>query len=80
MGYHLAKIKKGELGKISKIQEELDELKDAEAQGCKIMIAVELSDLFGALRIYAEKQGLSIKDLDTMSRITERAFKSGARK
>ncbi len=80
MGYHLAKIKKGELGKISKIQEELDELKDAEAQGCKIMMAVELSDLYGALRIYAEKQGLSIKDLDVMSRITERAFKTGARK
>lgn len=80
MGYHLAKIQKGELGKISKIQEELDELKDAEAQGCKIMMSVELSDLYGALKVYAESQGLTMEDLACMARITKRAFDSGARK
>ena len=32
MGYHTVEITKGELGKSSKIQEELDELKDAENQ------------------------------------------------
>lgn len=80
MGYHIAKIKKGKIGEISKIQEELDELKDAVAQDCKIMAAVELSDLYGAIRLYAETQGLTMKDLEKMSQITERAFKSGARK
>ena len=34
-GYHITEIKKGELGEISKLQEELDELKDAHAQQCK---------------------------------------------
>lgn len=29
-GYHIAIIEKGKLGEISKIQEELDEMKDAE--------------------------------------------------
>src|SRR5690349_11874380 len=33
VGYHKAPIAKGELGQLSKIQEELDEAKDAEAQG-----------------------------------------------
>ena len=79
MGYHLAKIKKGELGKISKIQEELDELKDAVDQDCKIMAAVELSDLYGAIKAYAKTQGLDMQDLDTMAEITARAFRTGAR-
>lgn len=31
-GYHIVTIQKGDLGESSKIQEELDELKDAENQ------------------------------------------------
>lgn len=80
MGYHIAKIKKGVLGEASKIQEELDEIVDAQAQGCKIMVAVELSDLYGALEAMAEKEGLTMEDLARMSFITKRAFKSGHRK
>lgn len=79
-GYHITKIKKGQLGELSKIQEELDELKDAEKQGANIMIGVELSDLYGAVEMYAEKHGLSMDDLKTFSDITKRAFKNGRRK
>jgi phosphoribosyl-ATP pyrophosphohydrolase len=79
-GYHAVKIKKGVLGEISKIQEEVDELRDAEAQGVKIMIYCELSDIYGALRAYAHKHGLKMRDLHQMSRLTRNAFEQGRRK
>jgi len=79
-GYHITKIEKGQLGELSKIQEELDELKDAEKQRSNIMIGVELADLYGAVEMYAEKYGLSMDDLKTFSDITKRAFKNGRRK
>ena len=80
-GYHLKTIVKGTLGELSKIQEELDELKDAEEQGCKIMQLVELSDLYGAIDHYLGKYfpNISIDDLSKMSYITERAFLAGQR-
>lgn len=81
-GYHITEIKKGALGELSKLQEELDELRDAQAQQCKIMELVELSDLYGAIEQYIEKYhpGISMSDLATMSNITKRAFLSGRRK
>ncbi len=80
-GYHLKAIPKGVLGELSKIAEELAELEDAEQQQCKIMQAVELSDLYGAIRHYAEKQlGMTMQDILKMSEITERAFINGRRK
>jgi phosphoribosyl-ATP pyrophosphohydrolase len=79
-GYHLTKIEKGIVGTISKIEEELNELKDAESQKSKIMIMVELSDLYGAIEEYCNTQGVSIEDLKTFSDITKRAFKNGSRK
>lgn len=81
-GYHLTEIPKGELGQLSKIQEELDELKDAEAQSVKIMQLVEASDLLGALIAWLEKyhHGVSIWDLLAMSGVTRRAFENGRRK
>lgn len=79
-GYHVTKIKKGKLGEISKIQEELDELKDAKLQKCKIMEGVELADLLGAVEAYAEKNlNLSLEDLIKMKEVTKRAFVSGRR-
>jgi hypothetical protein len=80
-GYHLADIQKGTLGELSKIQEELDEAKDAQAQDCKIMELVELSDLVGALQHYLDKHhaGYTIGDLAKMAQITGRAFNSGRR-
>ena len=79
MGYHTYEIKKGILGEISKIEEELNELKDAESQDSKIMITIELSDMIGAIEEYAKKFNLSLKDLKKFSDITKRAFKNGKR-
>lgn len=80
MGYHQRNIKKGVIGEISKIREELEELEDAQEQGVKIMIACELSDLFGALEAFAETQGLTMSDLEKMSNLTRSAFREGHRK
>ena len=54
-GYHLTEIKKGTIGELSKIVEELKEFKDAQYQSAKIMILVELSDLIGAIDLYNKK-------------------------
>jgi phosphoribosyl-ATP pyrophosphohydrolase len=78
-GYHTVHIEKGVLGEISKIQEELDELKDAEKQGVKILIACELADLYGAIRVYALKYGLKMGDLHDMAKLTRNAFEQGSR-
>lgn len=78
-GYHTVKIKKGVLGEISKIQEELDELKDAEKQGVRILIECELADVFGALRAYALKYNLKMRDLHAMAKLTRTAFEQGHR-
>lgn len=80
-GYHLAMIAKGELGESSKIQEELDELIDAESQFCRVMMLVELSDLIGAVKAYLKNKfpDTSIQDLEKMADVTERAFLAGER-
>jgi len=80
MGYHITKIEKGELGWISKVQEEVDEFKDAQKQKCKIMEDLELSDIYGALEAVAVQRGLTMEDLRVMSDITKRAFLDGTRK
>jgi len=81
MGYHLREIKRGEFGEISKIEEELDELKESLEQGNKIMAMCELSDVYGAIRGYLEKHfpDLTMEDLKTMSDATRRAFEDGSR-
>ena len=81
-GYHVFPIEKGVLGQISKIQEELDELKDAETQGIRLMQLQELSDIVGAISAYLEAKfpGIDIHDLLEMADVTKRAFKSGHRK
>jgi hypothetical protein len=81
-GYHTKPIAKGVLGEVSKIEEELEEFKDALAQDCKVMALVELSDMVGAIKAYLDKNHpeLSLGDLERMAQITKRAFNSGARK
>ena len=81
MGYHLKEIERGKLGEPSKIREELEEFLDAIDQNCSVMALIELSDLLGAIKAYLAKYHPSIKleDLQVMSTITERAFRSGAR-
>lgn len=54
-GYHLKHIKKGVLGELSKVFEEVKELKDAKKQKAKVMILVELSDILGAIESYLDK-------------------------
>jgi hypothetical protein len=78
-GYHMRPITKGVLGEVSKIREELEELEDAEQQGVLIMVMVELSDMYGAMKTYATKRGFTMHDLAQMSEVTERAFVTGRR-
>jgi hypothetical protein len=82
MGYHLTKIPRGKYGEVSKIEEELHELKDALNQGNRIMELVELSDLVGAIKgyLYNYYPEFTITDLIVMADATERAFKDGTRK
>ncbi len=82
MAYHISDIKKGEYGTSSKIQEEIEELMDAEKQKAKIMAIIELSDIIGSVQGYLEKNYpyLTIFDLIKMSDITRSAFMDGTRK
>ena len=80
-GYHLTEIPKGELGQPSKITEEYLEFMDAIKQNNKILALVELSDMIGAIESYLETncEGITIKDVINMTRVTQRAFKNGKR-
>lgn len=80
-GYHLRPILKGRLGEISKIEEEVAELRDAREQDVKIMELVELSDLIGAIKAYLSERhpGTTLDDLLAMHAVTERAFVNGHR-
>jgi hypothetical protein len=80
MGYHKREIKKGVLGEASKIQEELDELVDAEEQGNRILALCELADIYGALEeLVTRKYGYTMEDLATMVHATASAFRDGSR-
>jgi hypothetical protein len=81
MGYHVSPIAKGVLGESSKIQEELDELKDAEAQSARLLILCELADLVGSIDYYLKIKfpGWKLKDLEQMAALTQSAFKEGER-
>ena len=81
IGYHLKSIKKGFIGELSKIREEIEELEDANQQGVKIMELVELSDLYGSIELYLKKHfpNITMEDLKKMSDVTQRAFKNGRR-
>lgn len=79
MGYHMREIQKGKLGEISKVQEEVDEFKDALEQGNKVLQMCELCDIYGALEALARPYGLSMKDLQRMSDRTVSAFSDGSR-
>src|SRR3989338_657181 len=80
-GYHINHIPKSKIGSLDKISEELMECFDAEQQNNKIMLLVELSDLYGALESFMQSNfpTLSIDDLKNMSQTTKRAFISGRR-
>lgn len=82
MGYHNNPIPKGIFGQFSKIREEMAELSDAFEQDNKVMVLVELSDLFSSIRAYLDKNipGITLQDLIKMADATDRAFTDGTRK
>lgn len=80
MAYHTKKIKKGIFGEFSKIEEEFEELKDANAQSNKILEICELCDLIGAIEEYIKINNLTIDDLVKMKELTRHSFIDGSRK
>lgn len=82
MGYHLSQIPQGEYGELSKVQEEITEALDAEAQKNPVMVLIELADIVGAIEGYLETHHptISMTDLVKMAAATRRAFQTGARK
>lgn len=79
MGYHKTKIKKGKLGKFSKIKEEFLELEDGVNQANKVLQICEMCDLIGAIEAYAIKFNLTLADLIAMKTATKEAFQEGKR-
>lgn len=80
MGYHKRTIPRGEYGKFSKIIEEFEELLDSHERNVKIMELTELSDLYGAIKGYLEKEyQLTMSDLQIMDEVTAEAFRDGTR-
>lgn len=77
--YHTKPIIKGKLETISKIEEEVMELKDAFEQKDQILQLCELSDLIGAIEEYAQTLGISIEDIIKFKNKTKKAFEKGIR-
>ena len=63
MKFHKTEIRKGVYGQLSKVQEELDEAVDAEAQGQDLMLFIELSDIVGACAGVAKQYGITLEQL-----------------
>lgn len=81
MGYHKrAIVIQGTYGEVSKIEEELDELKEALEQNNKILALCEIADLYGAVEAVAERLGVNMEDVKSMAAATKRAFQCGDRK
>lgn len=80
-GYHLSDFEKGTIGEPSKIMEECQEFMDSIEQNSSVMALVELSDMIGAVELYLKRHhpSITINDLKTFSKITQRAFKNGYR-
>lgn len=81
MGYHKREIPKGTYGHFSKVEEEWEELRDAQEQGAAILELVEITDLYGALAGYVEQRfGMTMEDVRKMAEMTRESFKEGKRK
>lgn len=80
-GYHVREIRKGTLGFVSKIREELEELEDAVLQNNTILCLCELADLYGAIEAHLEHTypSVSMEDLRVMAHATRKAFMDGSR-
>lgn len=65
--WHNRPIKKGIYGEFSKVEEEVDEAREALEQNNHLMYLIELSDIIGAIEKIAENHGLSLEDLINFS-------------
>lgn len=81
MGYHKREIAKGVYGELSKLEEEIEELKDAIEQDCYILQLNELADIWLAFLGFVRKKypKISINDIAHMAQLTESAFNDGTR-
>lgn len=82
VGYHETAIPKAKAGSFFKILEEVEESKDAFINNNPIMLLQELADLMGAMECYLDQefQGkIGLEDLNTMRKVTKRAFLNGRR-
>jgi phosphoribosyl-ATP pyrophosphohydrolase len=75
MKFHVDEIEKGVYGELSKIKEELEEAYDAEKQGIRLMLLIELSDIIGAVKGVADKHGVSLDDLIKFAEVRSRVAK-----
>ncbi len=66
--WHNRKIKKGIYGTFSKVEEEVEEAKDALEQNNHLMLLIELSDIIGAIEKVAESHNISLNDLIAFSK------------
>lgn len=78
-GYHVAHIRRGTYGELSKIVEEVEELQDAVRQDNPVMALCELSDLVGAIKGYLANKhpSISFNQLLRMQEATARVHASG---
>lgn len=66
--WHNRPIKKGIYGEFSKVEEEVDEAREALEQNNHLMYLIELSDVIGAIEKIAENHGLTLEDLINFSK------------
>lgn len=80
--YHISPIAKKPFGSFQKIDEEVQELKDALLQNNTLMSLIELSDIIGAIEGYVHTRfqgSVTLEDLLVMKEATKRAFVSKKR-
>lgn len=82
MAYHKREIQKGEVGCVSKIREELDELEEVAERGQRILCLWELADIYLAMEMFIERNYghmLSMSDVEQLAHETRLAFRDGTR-
>lgn len=75
MSYHINQIPNGEYGKLSKVVEELHELKDSIQQNNRIMSLCELSDILGAMDgCFGERINLQFQPSESEQNIIKEVY------
>lgn len=69
--FHKKTIKRGKYGDLSKILEEVEEAIDAEEQGQRFMMLIELSDIIGAVEgvLLKQKFNITVEELAKFARL-----------